>query len=333
MARFMKGLYVSCRNDARRGVLTVSLTAARLCLNLMRRLSMAKALVLGGATGLLGQALTRILTERGWSTTTLGRQQGDVLDDAFLAERLDAAQPDVVFNTIAWTQVDDAEDHAEEARLVNRCLPASLARLLQERTSALLMQYSTDFVFGGQHARPLKEDDKPHPHSVYGATKLEGEEAVRAALPERSCVLRTAWLFGHGRRNFVEAILDACHRRDEIRVVHDQTGSPSFADDVALYSALLAEAWLQKGEESGVPGIWHVTNSGEASWCELACEAVQLTSAPCRVIPITSAEWPQKAKRPEYSVLCTDKLAAFLGRQPRPWPQALRAYLFARKGE
>ena len=272
---------------------------------------MARALVLGGATGLLGQALVRILTERGWSVETLGRQQGNLLDDAFLAERLDAARPDVVFNTVAWTQVDDAEDHVEEARLVNRCLPASLACLLKSRESMLLVQ--------------------PHPQSVYASTKLEGEEAVRAALPDRSCVLRTAWLFGHGRKNFVETILNACHRRDEINVVHDQVGSPSFADDVALYSSRLAEAWLEKGADSGVPGIWHVANSGEASWCELACEAVHLTSASCRVIPIASSEWPQKAKRPEYSVLCTDKLAAFLGKQPRPWPQALRAYLFACK--
>lgn len=292
---------------------------------------MAKALVLGGATGLLGQALSRILTERGWSVDTLGRQQGNLLNDAFLAEKLDAVRPDVVFNTVAWTQVDDAEDHVEEARLINRCLPASLACLLQTRPSLFLVHYSTDFIFGGQNRHPLKEEDKPHPQSVYGATKLEGEESVRAALPDRSCVVRTAWLFGHGRGNFVETILNACHRRDEIRVVHDQTGSPSFADDVALHSAQLAEAWLQKGADSGVPGIWHVANSGEASWCELACEAVQLTSAPCRVIPIASTAWPQKAKRPEYSVLCTDKLAAFLGRHPRPWPQALRAYIFARK--
>lgn len=293
---------------------------------------MARALVLGGATGLLGQALVRILTERGWSVETLGRQQGNLLDDAFLAERLDAARPDVVFNTVAWTQVDDAEDHVEEARLVNRCLPASLACLLKSRESMLLVHYSTDFIFGGQQSsQPLKETDKPHPQSVYASTKLEGEEAVRAALPDRSCVLRTAWLFGHGRKNFVETILNACHRRDEINVVHDQVGSPSFADDVALYSSRLAEAWLEKGAGSGVPGIWHVANSGEASWCELACEAVHLTSAPCRVIPIASSEWPQKAKRPEYSVLCTDKLAAFLGKQPRPWPQALRAYLFACK--
>ena len=292
---------------------------------------MAKALVLGGATGLLGQALSRILTERGWSVDTLGRQQGDLLNDAFLAEKLDAVRPDVVFNTVAWTQVDDSEDHVEEARLINRCLPASLACLLQTRPSLFLVHYSTDFIFGGQNRHPLKEEDKPHPQSVYGATKLEGEESVRAALPDRSCVVRTAWLFGHGRGNFVETILNACHRRDEIRVVHDQTGSPSFADDVALHSAQLAEAWLQKGADSGVPGIWHVANSGEASWCELACEAVQLTSAPCRVIPIASTAWPQKAKRPEYSVLCTDKLAAFLGRHPRPWPQALRAYIFARK--
>lgn len=285
---------------------------------------MAKALVLGGATGLLGQALVRVLAARGWQVTTLGRGDGNLQDMNFLQEKLERAEADAVFNTVAWTQVDDAEDHPEDAMLINRTLPDALARILRNIGSGLLVHYGTDFVFSGNGHRALTEEDAPHPLSVYGKTKLAGEEAVLGDLPDRSLVLRTAWLFGPGRRNFVQTILDACRRRDVISVVHDQNGSPTYTLDLAHWSALLVEA--------GQTGLWHAANSGRASWCELACEAVSLAGNPCRVEPISSSEWPQKARRPVFSVLNCDKLAAFLGETPRPWPQALRDYLFREGG-
>lgn len=285
---------------------------------------MAKALVLGGATGLLGQALVRVLTARGWQVTTLGRGDGNLQDMNFLQERLERAEADAVFNAVAWTQVDDAEDHPEDAMLINRTLPDALARILRNIGSGLLVHYGTDFVFSGNSHRALTEEDVPQPLSVYGKTKLAGEEAVLDDLPDRSLVLRTAWLFGPGRRNFVQTILDACRRRDVISVVHDQNGSPTYTLDLAHWSALLVEA--------GQTGLWHAANSGRASWCELACEAVSLAGTPCRVEPIPSSEWPQKARRPAFSVLNCDKLATFLGETPRPWPQALRDYLFREGG-
>ncbi len=285
---------------------------------------MAKALVLGGATGLLGQALVRVLSHRGWQVETLGRCDGNLQDMNFLQQRLEQAEADAVFNTIAWTQVDDAEDHPEEALLINRTLPDALARLLRNIGSGLLVHYSTDFVFGGNSGRALTETDTPCPASVYGKTNLAGEQAVLNELPDRSLVLRTAWLFGPGRRNFVQTILDACRRRDVISVVHDQNGSPTYTLDLALWSARLAEA--------GQTGLGHAANSGRASWCELACEAVALAGNPCRVEPIPGSAWPQKARRPAFSVLNCDKLAQFLGETPRPWPQALRDYLFREGG-
>ena len=282
---------------------------------------MTKALVLGGATGLLGQALMRVLQAHGWQAEALGRADGNLLELDFLEEQLSQRKPDVVFNTVAWTQVDDAEDHAEEALLFNRTLPDALARLLARQEKGFLVHYSTDFVFSGKHTTAWKEDDTPTPASVYGSTKLAGEEAVLSALPDRACVVRTAWLFGPGRRNFVDVILAACHKRDAISVVHDQYGSPTYSLDLAQWSLALAE--------QRVTGIWHAVNSGQASWCELAAEAIALNSGPCRLEPITSEQWPQKAVRPKFSVLDNSKLAALLGRSPRPWPQALREYLFS----
>lgn len=282
---------------------------------------MSKALVLGGKTGLLGQALVRVLAARGWQVETLGRSDGDLLEVDFLEEKLVKAQADVVFNAVAWTKVDDAEDHLEDALLLNRTLPDALARLLKAQGQGFLVHYSTDFVFSGHSAVPWHEDDVPRPCSVYGSTKLAGEDAVLSILPDRSCILRTAWLFGPGRRNFVDAILEACRKRDNISVVHDQHGSPTYSMDLAQWSTELAE--------KQITGIWHAVNSGRASWCELAAEAIALTSGPCKLEPISSEQWPQKAKRPNYSVLDNSKLTRFLGKAPRPWPQALRDYLFS----
>jgi dTDP-4-dehydrorhamnose reductase len=282
---------------------------------------MAKALVLGGATGLLGQALTRALTARDWEVSTLGRNDGNLLDVDFVQTSIARAQADVVFNTVAFTAVDDAEDHTDEACQLNRTLPDTLARAVKATSQGFLVQFSTDFIFSGSEETPKLEEDTPQPASVYGRTKLEGEKAVLAALPERSCIVRTAWLFGPGRKNFVDTILAACQRRDSINVVHDQIGSPTYTVDLAQWSIALAE--------KRAVGVWHAVNSGQASWCELACEAVALAGAPCRVVPIDSAEWPQKAKRPSFSVLNNSKLADFLGKKPRPWPQALRDYIFS----
>ena len=281
---------------------------------------MTKALVLGGATGLLGQALTKTLGKRDWDVVTLGRSDGNILDPSFLQANLEKIGPDVVFNAVAWTAVDDAEDHPDEAGLLNRSLPHTLARILATGT-AFLVHVSTDFIFGGGEHIPHKEEEEPQPASVYARTKLEGEKAVMATLPERSCIVRTAWLFGPGRNNFVDTIIAACKKRDAIKVVHDQTGSPTYTLDLAQWCAILAE--------KRATGIWHAVNSGQASWCDLACEAVALAGASCRVEPITSSEWPQKAKRPAFSVLSNGKLASLLGTPPRPWTQALREYIFS----
>lgn len=282
---------------------------------------MPKALVLGGASGLLGQALVSALNARGWETACLGRSDGDLFDPAFLARKIAEIAPDAVFNTIAWTQVDDAEDNEAGAMRVNRALPDSLARIISGMPGVWLGHFSTDFVFSGYRSDPFTEDSVPNPINVYGKTKLAGEEAIRKILPDRSCIIRTAWLFGPGRKNFVDTIINACKKRDTVSVVDDQLGSPTYTHDLAQWSAELAE--------KKATGIFHAVNSGQASWCELATEAIGLVSGPCRVTPIASSEWPQKAKRPSNSSLDNARLSAFLGKKPRCWHQALRDYIFS----
>lgn len=281
---------------------------------------MPKALVLGGSTGMLGQALVNALTKNGWQTASLGRGDGDIFKPEFLEKTIVKNAPDAIFNTIAWTQVDAAEDNYDSADAVNRIFPAMLASILARYENIWLCHYSTDFVFSEPAHIPWKESDVPQPSSVYGATKLEGENAVLQKLPDRSCVIRTAWLYGPGKKNFITTILKLCKEKDSINVVDDQFGSPTFTCDLAEWSCALANA--------RATGLWHGVNSGIASWCEFANEATELSGYSCRVKPITSNEWPQKAKRPAFSALDNSKLTAFLGKKPRPWPQALRDYIF-----
>jgi dTDP-4-dehydrorhamnose reductase len=284
-----------------------------------RMKSAPKALVLGGHTGLLGQALMDVLIRAAWCAVALGRRDGQILDVNFLARKIKRIAPDVIFNAIAWTHVDMAEEHPAEAMSLNRGFVSSLVHSIRG-TSIRLVQYSTDFVFNGAKQSPYTTEDAPKPESVYGMTKLAGEQALTSLPPEQYCIMRTAWLFGPGRKNFVSTILNACLKRDHIEVVHDQTGSPTYTRDLAQWSLKLAE--LEAG------GIFHAVNGGEASWCDLACEAVNLTETPCRVNPIRSAQWPQKAKRPHFSVLDTNCLTRTTGIVPRPWPLALREYLY-----
>ena len=247
-----------------------------------------KALVLEGRTGLLGQALRHVLLGRGWSVESLERSDGDILDADFLQARLDSCAPDVVFSSLGWNTVDDAEDHPDEVLLYNRTLPHTLACLLKTRGQGHLVHFSSGLVFSGQHGSPWREEDATAPLNVYGKTRLAGEQAVLQTLPERACVVRTGWLFGPGKRNFVDDILNACHRRDSITIVDDRTGSPTYSLDLAL--------WLAGNE--------------------------------CRVEPIPSSQWPQKAPRPPYTVLDCGKLSEYLGMHPRPWTQALREHFF-----
>ncbi|MFK4763261.1 dTDP-4-dehydrorhamnose reductase [Desulfobaculum sp. SPO524] len=279
-----------------------------------------RALVLGGATGLLGMALKSALTAKGWDVTTTPRPGDWAFDVERLRDFIATARPDVIFNTWAYTQVDLAEDEPKEARRVNAILPGILARAVKDM-DLTLVHYSTDFVFDGKKETPYAEDDTVAPRSVYGETKRAGEQALLAEELHRLIIIRTAWLFGPDKRNFVRTMLSLCAERDTLGVVHDQVGSPTYTPDLAVYSLALVE--------SGETGIFHITNSGRASWCELACEAVRSAGLPCTVTPIATDEYPQKATRPAFSVLDTSRFTAATGITPRPWVHAVQEYVYS----
>jgi dTDP-4-dehydrorhamnose reductase len=277
------------------------------------------AVVLGGKTGLLGQALSSYLAGAGWRIVSVGRGDLDFFDAEQVAALLDQHAPELLFNAVAYTQVEKAEDEPEEAFRLNARLPALLGRLAR-KNGIRLVHYSTDFVFDGQKHIPYLPDDPTGPLCVYGKSKLAGETALLELAPKGLCIIRTAWLFGPGRTNFVAKILDLAKERASLNVVHDQVGSPTYTPDLAAHSLELVEA--------GGQGVFHVVNSGSASWCELAGEAVRTMGLRCTINPISSSEYPQKAVRPAYSVLDTMSLTRLTGSKPRVWLQALREYVF-----
>lgn len=282
-----------------------------------------KIMILGGATGLLGQALVHAAAISGYDVIASSRNDFDPINPESVATYIDTHSPDIVCNALAHTQVDNAEEEEEEALNLNRLFPRILGRIVKERPICLL-HCSTDFVFNGRKKTPYVETDETDPLNVYGQSKLEGEKALLGLNLEKLCIVRTAWLFGPGRKNFVNTILGLCAAGKPLNVVHDQVGSPTYTADLAAYCIRLLQA---DGR-----GIFHIVNSGQASWCELASEAVRLSQCECSITPIPSAKYPQKAGRPAYSVLDCSKFAELTGITPRSWCGALADYIFTTTG-
>lgn len=280
-----------------------------------------RILIFGGGTGLLGQAVAKAATDEGYEVIAAGREDFDPTDTDALEKLIDNAQPDVVCNTIAYTQVDLAEEQKGAAMLLNRTFPRSLGRIIKTRPSVYLMHFSTDFVFDGKAHEPYTETDKPAPLNVYGQSKLAGENELLELQLEKFCIIRTAWLYGPGKKNFVSTILNLCAQGKPLSIVHDQTGSPTYTPDLAFYSLKLVAA--------GGYGLYHLVNSGTATWCELASESVRMAQMSCTITPIPSKDYPQKAVRPVFSQLSTAKFTKLTGIVPRPWPQALADYVYS----
>jgi dTDP-4-dehydrorhamnose reductase len=277
-----------------------------------------KALVLGGTNGLLGRAVAAALEQAKVQTLRASSSDVDYFDADALDDYLDEHEPDCIVNAVGYTQVDKAEDEPEEAYRLNAALPALLGVLAGDR-GIRLAHYSTDFVFDGKKGAPYLPSDAANPLSVYGASKLAGEQALQALEIPNLLILRTAWLFGPGKTNFVRRILELAAERKELKVVADQFGSPTLTTDLARLTVALLE--------NGATGLCHAVNSGQASWHELAAEAVRLTGLDCRVLPIPTSGYPTRAARPANSVLDITDTVRLAGYTPRHWSEALLKYV------
>lgn len=260
-----------------------------------------------GAGGQVGQALTQAMARTGMGFRALPRAELDITDPAAL--RRAVADCRAVVNLAAYTAVDRAEVEPEAADRVNR-LGAGLVAQAAAGAGVPLVHLSTDFVFGGQGIggpgfgadppRPYRESDPPGPINVYGASKLAGEQAVLAACPQ-AVILRCAWIFSAGGQNFVRTMLRLGRARERLRVVADQIGSPTAADDVA--AAILAVLDRLAGGRPVEPGIYHFAGTPPASWHELARAALDRAGIDCAVDPIRTADWLTAARRPAWSAL------------------------------
>jgi dTDP-4-dehydrorhamnose reductase len=272
-----------------------------------------------GADGQLGRALAPYLAAH--QAMPAGRQALDVTDEAAVHAAMRRWQPDVVINCAAYTDVDGAEQHPEQAMRVNGEGVRHLALGCQE-TGAALVQISTDYVFDGRNPQPYRIDNATNPLSVYGRSKFLGERYALDLL-ERVYVVRTSWLYGIGGRNFIETMLRLGQERTEVRVVTDQRGAPTFADDVARAVVDLMTARRF--------GVYHVTNQGATTWFDFARRIYAGAGMTVGVVPITSADLARPARRPENSVLDPHPLKETIGYLLPSWEDALERYLTQRK--
>lgn len=277
-----------------------------------------------GAQGQLGQTL-QALAPADVKMVCVDLPELDIAEKNPVQAMVQREAPDVIVNCAAYTAVDLAESEPEVARRVNADGPRILAAASID-TGARLIHISTDFVFGGQAGKPYSPDSIADPLSVYGHSKWEGERGIRETLPDSSIVLRTAWLYSEYGGNFVSTMLRLFSERDEISVVNDQTGSPTWCHSVA-------QAIFVFVGEPALAGTYHWTDSGQTSWYDFARaiqeEAVKLgmINKATRIVPIPSSDYPTPATRPAYSVLDCSSTATELGLQQTPWRQNLRGML------
>ncbi len=251
------------------------------------------------------------------------RQECDIRDPAQVSELLDRLRPRFLINAAAYTDVDGCESNRGLAWEVNARGAENLARACRSRETTMV-QISTDFIFDGRKGSPYTEDDPPRPLSVYGESKLGGEEAVRENAG-RHLIIRTAWLFGVGGKNFPDTILKEAAGSKVLSVVSDQQGCPTYVPDLARAIISLIEA--------GAEGIFNVTNRGSCSWFEYAVFILRAAGRQTEVQPIAAAELAQPAARPPFSVLSLRKYEAATGSKMRPWEEAVKEYLGVRGGE
>lgn len=284
-----------------------------------------KILLLGG-NGQVGRELRRSLLALG--NVVVATRDGEGADAVAeldqpqsLAALISTTAPDIVVNAAAYTAVDKAETDVDAAFRVNAEAPAAIAAACKA-AGALLVHYSTDYVFDGQGTRPYLEDDATAPLGVYGASKLAGEQAIRES-GARHAILRTAWVYASHGKNFLLTMLRLAGDRDELRVVADQFGAPTSA----AWIADATTAVLRHGIAES--GTWHLTSRGETTWHEFAtaimdeAHEIGLLQRKPLVVPITTAEYPTPAHRPAYSVLDTRRLQQDFGIVPPDWRDGL----------
>lgn len=273
-----------------------------------------------GAAGMLGQDVAAAATAAGLEPLALSRAELDITDRGSIETAMAGYEPDAIVNCAAWTDVDGAEAHEAEALAVNAAGAGKVARAGAD-VGAWMVHVSSDYVFDGTKRDPYVEADPAAPLSAYGRTKLAGEREVASGAPERHTIIRSSWLFGTGGPCFPATIMRLAGARDELRVVDDQVGCPT-------YTGHLAQAIMELLCARPPLGVVHLAGGGSCSWFEFAEEIVEQAGLDCDVSPCTTADMPRPAQRPAYSVLGTER-GDEVPSLP-PWRAGLEAYLAVR---
>ena len=276
-------------------------------------------LLVTGAAGMLGKDLVRAAEAAGHDTVALTREDADITDLAAIDAAIRERAPDIVINSAGWTDVDGAEASSEQAHRVNAEGAGNVAAAAAS-AGAWIVQISTDYVFDGNKRSPYVESDAPSPLSSYGSSKLAGEREVVARCPDMHTIVRTSWLFGSGPC-FPATIMRLAAERDELTVVDDQVGCPTF-------SGHLAEALVELIDAHALPlGVVHMAATGSCSWYEFAREVLASGGVRCEVRPGDTADLARPAPRPAYSVLATD-WGPMVPRLP-DWHEGVAEYMSA----
>lgn len=270
-----------------------------------------------GAHGQLGRSLQKeFAADKDIEAIYTGAEDLDITNAEAVERFLQENPVDMVVNCAAYTAVDKAESDNLKAAAINSGAVGNLGQAAA-KYGVRVIHISTDYVFSGENFRPYEENDEPYPQSIYGRTKLEGEGLLTSFCND-TMIIRTAWLYSEFGNNFVKTMLRLAGERDEISVVSDQVGSPTYAGDLAkaIHSVIKSDRW--------VPGIYHFTNEGVASWYDFTKAIFEITGKNTRVKPIRTSEYPTPAKRPLYSVLSKNKIKANYGIEIPYWRDSLK---------
>ncbi|WP_339995162.1 dTDP-4-dehydrorhamnose reductase [Priestia aryabhattai] len=278
---------------------------------------MSQKVLITGANGQLGKELVELFTEKGFEVYGFGRDKMDITNQAQVQEVISTLKPNIVLHSAAHTQVDLAESEPEQAFSINAYGTRNVA-VAAEAVGAKLVYVSTDYVFDGTSDEPYNEFSQTSPLGVYGKSKLAGEQFVRD-LHSKFFIVRTSWVYGKHGANFVKTMLKLGEEREELSVVADQRGCPTYTLDLA--NAILE---LVNSEKYG---IYHISNSGSCSWYEFAQAIFEEAGINVKVTPCTTADFPRPAARPAYSVFKHMSLQLNGFRQPREWKEGLLHFL------
>ncbi|MBI5659257.1 MAG: dTDP-4-dehydrorhamnose reductase [Nitrosomonadales bacterium] len=289
-----------------------------------------KKILLTGKNGQVGWELQRTLAPLG-QIIALDVDDLNLADPDAIRKTVRSIKPDIIVNTAAYTAVDKAESEPDLAMAINGAAPGVFAEETG-KLGALLVHYSTDYIFDGRKDTAYVETDKPNPLSVYGKTKLAGEEAIRASGADH-LIFRTSWVYGARGNNFMLTMLRLAKERSELRVVDDQIGAPTWSRSLGEISALVLAQLCAPGAGKNaigrVSGTYHLTSSGSVSWCGFAAEILRLARVQPmpKLVPITTPEYPAPAVRPMNSMLLNDKLMLAFGLSAGSWSDNLRLCL------